>query len=138
MCNYTWSMIVPPSKQLHLQIYPSSFSIKFGNLIAFHYHIFSHSSIWPSLSLIFYSWIHGFTALYFNGVSNSNILPWEDTQSFCKLSIAHQNNAQFHKLIFSVCDLVFTSIFTEEHFFIFSTFLSSCHTAVAQLSLCFV
>lgn len=33
-------MIVPPSKQLHLQIYPSSFSIKFGNLIAFHYHIF--------------------------------------------------------------------------------------------------
>lgn len=33
-------MIVPPSKQLHFQIYPSSFSIKFGNLIAFHYHIF--------------------------------------------------------------------------------------------------
>lgn len=51
-------MIVPPSKQLHLQIYPSSFSIKFGNLIAFHYHIFSHSSIWPSLSLMFYSWIY--------------------------------------------------------------------------------
>lgn len=68
--------------------------------------------------------IHGFTALYFNGVSNSNILPWEDTQSFCKSSIAHQNNAQFQKLIFSVCDLFFTSIFTEEHFFISPHFFS--------------
>lgn len=133
MYNHTcWSMIYPASKQLHLQIHPSDFSLKFGGLITFHYPILSLSWIWLFLSLVIYSWIY------------NTMFTWCQHLKLCTLrrcSVLLQViycPLEFNKLIFSVCGLLFTPTSAEEWFLFFSTFLSYCYTAVTLLMLYFV